>query len=69
MDILASVAPRAMSRRQRRRFAANARAAIDAPDNLRKVACCPKCRGWFPSTEIRNAHRAEEHKGSTNVEA
>jgi hypothetical protein len=31
--------------------------AIDAPDEACKVACCPKCRGWFPSVEDRNAHR------------
>lgn len=32
-----------------------------------KVACCPKCREWFPSVIVRNAHRNVEHGPQASV--
>lgn len=60
---VSAVRPR-VSARMVRKAKARAARAMDAPDELRKVACCPKCLGWWPSTAERNAHRAAEHKES-----
>jgi hypothetical protein len=52
------------SDRTAKKFRARQLRALDAPDELRKVAGCPKCPAWFGSVEDRNAHKAQEHRST-----
>jgi hypothetical protein len=38
--------------------------ADDSAARQAKVACCPRCREWFPTWDERNAHRRQVHRRS-----
>lgn len=53
---------RARKSKHRKNRLAEKRAFAEAQSERHlEVACCHKCRAWFPTTAERNAHRAEKH--------